>query len=313
MRSFNSSSLVALCALFALTTACVEPMDPASRVVSFRVLAEQADAPYAAAGETVQITTLSHDPQARPVSWAWASCVNPSSSSIEGCVEKIAEDSAATGTFPLLAMGEGLDSLSFPVPGDVLDAVPDAARPAASVGVLSAACPGTLTLEQGPAGLPFRCVDVASGEELGLDEFVIGLKRISLRSTDRNQNPDIASVTFDGADWPATEIKEVGYCDSDDNDYAACSKGNKHQLAAQPSADSFESGTDEFGRPFEEQVIVQYFATEGIFENEIRIGREPKTGFVARKAASGQELRLWFVTRDDRGGVSWTERRVQVR
>ena len=35
--------------------------------------------------------------------------------------------------------------------------------------------------------------------------------------------------------------------------------------------------------------------------------------FVARSVASGQELRLWFVARDDRGGVTLAERRVQVR
>jgi hypothetical protein len=313
MKSFNLSSLVAVSALLSLTTACSEPLDPASRVVSFRVLAERADAPFAQPGETVQISTLSYDPQGRPLTWAWASCLNPSSSSVEGCIEKIAEQSEATGMLPLLAFGEGLDSLTLLIPADALDSVPEAAKPAASVGVLSAACPGSLTLEQGPAGLPFRCVDAGSGQELGLDEFVVGLKRISLRSIDRNQNPSIASVTFDGADWPAGEVKEVGYCDTEDNDYAACADSNKHKLAAHLSSDSFERGTDECGRSFEEQPIIQYFATEGIFENEIRIASEPKTGFVARKAASGQELRVWFVARDDRGGVSWAERRLQVR
>jgi hypothetical protein len=239
--------------------------------------------------------------------------VNPSSSSVDGCIQKVAEETEATGMLPLLAFGEGQNTLTLPIPANALDSVPEVARPSASVGVLSVACPGALTVEQGPAGLPFRCTDVASGQELGLDEFVVGLKRIQLRASDRNANPGIASVTFDGADWPAGEIKEIGFCDTDDNDYAACSDSNKHDIAAQVTSDSFEVGSDEFGRAFEEQVIVQYFATEGIFENEIRIAAEPKTGFVARKAASGQELRLWFVARDDRGGVSWAERRVQVR
>jgi hypothetical protein len=34
---------------------------------------------------------------------------------------------------------------------------------------------------------------------------------------------------------------------------------------------------------------------------------------VARKAALGQTLTLWFVVRDNRGGVTWAERRVDVR
>jgi hypothetical protein len=313
MKSFNLSSLLTFSAFFSLTSGCAEPLDPASRVVSFRVLAQQVDAPFAAPGETVQVSTLSYDPQGRPVTWAWATCVNPSSSSVEGCVEKLAEESEATGMLPILAFGEGLDSLTLPIPADVLDTVPEVARPAAYVGVLSGACPGLLTLDQGPGGLPFRCVDAGSGEQLGLDEFVVGLKRVSLRTNDRNQNPSIANITFDGVDWPADEIKEIGYCDTADNDYQACASANKHELAAHVTPDSFETGTDEFGRAFEEQLIVQYFATEGIFENEIRIAAEPETGFVARRAASGQELRVWLLARDDRGGVSFTERSVQVR
>ena len=44
-----------------------------------------------------------------------------------------------------------------------------------------------------------------------------------------------------------------------------------------------------------------------------KLGREPKNGWVARRGASGQTLSLWFVARDDRGGVSWTTRQVQVK
>jgi hypothetical protein len=46
---------------------------------------------------------------------------------------------------------------------------------------------------------------------------------------------------------------------------------------------------------------------------EVRVGNSPQNGWVARKAASGQTLTLWFVARDDRGGVGWTTRRVRVR
>ena len=79
------------------------------------------------------------------------------------------------------------------------------------------------------------------------------------------------------------------------------------------SPPSFESGNDELGRPFEEQIVIQHYATEGIFEFETRTGKSPKTGWVARKSASGQTLSMWFVARDDRGGVTWTERKVTVR
>jgi hypothetical protein len=46
---------------------------------------------------------------------------------------------------------------------------------------------------------------------------------------------------------------------------------------------------------------VQYYATEGIFENEVRIGERTKNGWVARELASGQVVTLWFVARDESG------------
>ena len=50
------------------------------------------------------------------------------------------------------------------------------------------------------------------------------------------------------------------------------------------------------------------------FRCEIEVSGEvdPVTGFVARKAAVGKDLNLWFVVHDDRGGVTWTERQVHV-
>ncbi len=56
-----------------LLLGCDEALEPGSKVDSFRVLAEQADLPYAHPGETVQLTSLSHDPQGRGINWAWAS------------------------------------------------------------------------------------------------------------------------------------------------------------------------------------------------------------------------------------------------
>src|SRR5688572_3714557 len=75
-----------------LLLGCDEALEPGSKVDSFRVLAEQADLPYAHPGETVQLTSLSHDPEGRSINWAWASCVNPASSNLEGCLAKIAEN-----------------------------------------------------------------------------------------------------------------------------------------------------------------------------------------------------------------------------
>lgn len=290
--------------------ACNEALEPGAKVDSIRVLAEQVDEPYAHPGETVQLTSLSFDPQGRTINWAWASCVNPDSSDLQGCLAKIAESPNPDDA--VFAMGAGTDSAALTIPTDAIDSLPPAARGAATVGVMSVACPGDLSFGAGPGGLPTRCQESGTGRDMELDEFIVGFKRVTVRNTDRNQNPVITGITFDGADWPATEIKEVGSCDTGDFEYGTCADKHKHQLAALVSPDSFEKGKDELGRDFEEQLVIQHYATEGIFEFEVRTGNSPKTGWVARKRASGQTLTLWFVARDDRGGVAWTQRQVTV-
>ena len=291
---------------------CGADFDPGSRVTSFRVLAMQADAPFAKPGETVHLTSLSYDPQGRTVNWAWSVCVNPNASTVEGCFQKIAEDTAQSGASPILAQGAGMDAFSLTIPDDALSALPAAARSNALVGVLSVACPGDLTFDAAAQAVPFHCKDTDTQRELGIDEYVVGLKRISVRDKDRNQNPSIESVTFDGKPWPEGETRTVTACDTDNNDYAKCSGVSKHQVAALVSADSIESGSAEDGVPFTEQVIIEYYATAGLFEHDVKISADPRTGWVARKADSGQDLSLWFVAHDNRGGQSWTERTVHV-
>jgi hypothetical protein len=301
--SFRYLALFPLCLL-----GCDAQPEPGTYVDSLRVLAERADAPYASPGETVNLSALSFDPAGRPLSWAWAICVNPSSSDIQGCFAKMGAWEDA-----VLSMGQGKDSLELTIPSDALSRLPEPVRDVASVGVVSLACPGEVSFTPGTGGLPVSCREPGTGRELGLDEAIVGLKRIIVRETDRNQNPEIAGITFDGQAWPEDEIQEVGSCDATDFVFETCPAAQKHQLSVNLSPESFEAGQDEFGHAFSEQLVVQYYATEGIFENELKIGKEPQNGWVARKRASGQELRLWFVARDNRGGVSWAERRVRVR
>jgi hypothetical protein len=291
---------------------CAEEFEPGSRVTSFRVLAQQTDAPFAKPGDTVNITSLSHDPLGRSVTWAWGACVNPASSTVEGCLDQIAADAAISGGSGVLAQGPELSNFSYTVPQNALDSLPEGAKGAAMIGVVSIACPGELSFEQTSDPLPSVCKEAGTGRVFGLDEYVVGLKRIQVRSADRNQNPQIEQISFDGAEWPADEVKQVIACDSDNNDYQPCPENTKHAISARPTAASVESGVTEFGDDFSEQVIIQYFATEGIFEYEVKIVDDPQTHWAARKAASGKDLTLWMVVHDDRGGATWAERRVHV-
>jgi hypothetical protein len=311
-------SSLALPALLALA-GCEPDFDPGSNVSSLRVLSVQADQPYATPGESVRLQATSYDPEGRTITWAWAACSNPASSSVEGCLADIVETARETGELPLIGTGPGQDSVEVTIPAGALEGIPAEARPSALTGVLSIACPGTLDIDVGavPGGgddslLPFRCTDTA-GVELGLHDAIVGIKRIMVRETDRNQNPVIDNVTFDGEVWAEGDVKEVDGCDTDDFVFDDCKGKADHRIAANLTPGSFEAGVDEFGRDFTEQLVVQHYVTDGIFEYEVRIGQSPETRWAARQSASGQELRLWFVARDDRGGVSLVERRVRVR
>ncbi len=134
---------------------CAADFDPASRVNSLRVLGQQTDVPFAKPGETVNIGSLSYDPQGRSVTWAWGACVNPDASTVQGCLDKIAADAATSGGSGILAQGPALSSFSYAVPANTLDSLPAAARASALIGVVSIACPGDLSFEQGSHKLPF--------------------------------------------------------------------------------------------------------------------------------------------------------------
>ncbi len=299
--------------LFGSVTACESDFAPGSRISTLRVLAVQADAPYAAPGESVHVEALVHDPKGRTINWAWAVCVNPPAATVEGCIEELERHRDDDGTLPLLASGEGVSSLDYTVPETALKGLDQSALPLATVGLLSVACPGEI--EQAAAGalVPFDCRDQDTGVLLSLHDYVIGVKRIHLRSQDRNQNPSMTSVLFDGEAWSADDVPEVEACETTGNEYDDCPKATRHRIEVVVPKAAVERGQDEFGRSYAENVAVQFYATEGIFKDESRIYGETTTGWAARQAASGETVTFYLVVRDDRGGVSWEERRVAVR
>ena len=292
-------------------TACDPDFDPGTQVDSLRVLAVRADSPFAHPGDTVHLSALSYDPAGRAINWAWAACPSPAGSSVEDCLDQV-RASAAGGELPLPAMGAGIDSIDIPVPADALDGIPLQARSQALAGIVSVACPGDLQVLSIDSRIPFRCTDRDSGAELGLHDMVVGVKRLFLRESEVNQNPVIDNILFDGEVWLSDDIKEVDPCITEDFDSDEC-KDTSHKVAAVVSPASFEAGSDEFGRDFSEQLVVQHFTTDGIFEDEVRLADDPETKWSARNGSSGSIVTLWFIAHDDRGGVSWTTRRVQVR
>lgn len=305
---------------------------------------------YAHPGDEVQMELLWHDPNPSAMrSWMWTTCLLPQSSSILGCFQKLGQDFARLPPEqrPLFldqlkqrkndaarlfeqnelaapaADGSKTDTRTLfrlRVPADALAplaGLPPQARAGATMGVVFLACPGNLVfnfeaLATARNALPLKCLDEKTGEELGTDKFTIGIKRLFLREKDENEDPPILGVTWDGKPWTESEVKELGAaCDPTEARFDRCSD-EKHEIALQLPTTVAESGTDENGTPFEEQVVVQYYATEGLFEYDVKRYEDPKTRFAGRRDRLGDQT-MWIVVRDSRGGVRWVTRKFKVK
>lgn len=311
-------SLLRAVALFFVTIvtviACGNDFDPGSRITDLRLLVIAADKPFAAPGENVHLTTLVHEPFGRPLTWAWTTCPLPRESTVNGCLVRLGELARASA-LPPVVVGRDRSSFDVSIPTNILDGIPEEARENALFGVVAVVCPGDLTIKDFATAttseLPFRCVEAGSGVELPYERYAVAVKRIFIYPRDRNQNPAITGVTWDGSPWLENDVKEARACDFDSNDFDDC-KGETHEFIVSVAPGTVETGTTEYGSPFTEDVIVQNYATEGVFEFDVKTITEPKTRWAARNQTRGQTVTTWFVVRDNRGGVSWTSRQVRV-
>jgi hypothetical protein len=226
---FSASRIIirtsaALVAIGALAAGCGGDFDPGSRLNSLRVLAVVADKPYAKPGEEVHLTLTAFDPTDLPdgtpthkTTYAWAACVNPQSSTVVGCLSQFFQDSRNSPGNPLqngsVTIGTSNVGFKYTIPKNALDGRDGQARANAFVGFVSVVCPGDLKFDPNAnlqAGqLALTCVDSDTGRVLDLPEFQLGIKRIFVRATDRNANPVVSGVTWDGAPWPEDEVKAV--------------------------------------------------------------------------------------------------------
>jgi hypothetical protein len=295
-----------------LLAACTMEFDPSSQVSGVRILAMQADLPYAKPGERVNLKALVVDGQGRTLTWGYSTCTVPQDPAARACVAR--PDSVPLGAPDArssLALRTGAIEFGLTVPLDVVNRVPEEARIGSFIGVNLAVCPGELRAEIGAQGLPIAC-RLDNGALANLPEYDTGTKRIYVRQVDRNTNPVIERVTWNGQIWSEGEVRAVLACASaEERNYSLC-EGEAADIAVVPAAASFERGRTEFGDSFAEQLVVQYYAPDGIFEYGTRTGTLPETRYKGRQGSKGKVIEMIFVLRDDRGGVAWTRRSVRI-
>src|SRR5262245_54235982 len=105
-----------LAGALALLSACGSDFDPGSRVTGLRVLAVQANSPYAAPAESVHLDALAFDPEGRSLAWGWGLCIDPPSPAVVSCI-----DALVPSTFVVAADSPSFD---FTVPADAISSVP---------------------------------------------------------------------------------------------------------------------------------------------------------------------------------------------
>jgi hypothetical protein len=304
----NLDALIRLalsCSGLMLAGGCGADFEPGSRVHDVRLLALRADRPFARPGERVELELLVGNPRERALQWAKSTCTLPTASTLDACL------SALDG--PLEPFDPDVPgALSVDVPEDALDGLSDAARPSALIGVVVVACPGQLA-DGETGGVPIACRD-QHGRVLPIGELPVGIKRVFLRARDRNAAPRIMRVLFDGEEWPEDEPRRVAACASRGYEIDDCPQSTRHGLSVQ--TEPAERGRDELGAAFREQIVVQFYASSAVLRDEVRIAGEADNAFAFQpdSATGGDDpsATLWLVARDDRGGVDWATRTVQL-
>ncbi len=282
---------------------------------------------------------------------AWFSgCYNPPQASPLRCLETYgslaSELATPVSATPADTFGAGLfgmgSQFTFRAPSDVLKQQADLGGVPMRYGisyVFFAACAGVLYPVSGVTDrLPVECRDPSSGQRLGQDRFVVGHTTIYSYEWLQNHNPVVASAWFDGRQTTATPCADDSQCPSESvcRDASCipriqrCTTGARdcrryHLFEARVSPESFLlAGSEDV--PAEARGLalppkslwVRYYASAGDLANSEATldparysGTSPPAAWAPPPDAA-DDVRLWAVVRDDRGGLAWIEQRVVV-
>jgi hypothetical protein len=315
---FRRLRLAALACALALASGCGEGFAPYHKLEGFRVLAMRASRPALREGESsaLEVLVFTGEDPAGEVRYAWSWCpVREPISEGGDCLIDEAEFAALLGLSP--------DALSFDLGSE---ASPELAYPG-SAAAYRAACEN-----QAQAGaalsLVFSCnggfpISIRADVSLGEQRVRIQKElRLVFDAEPPNTNPSLAAVTFrrTGTDdapsvWPEGEAPTF-----------KLGKSYELEVAVETAAaESFVPAPTEVEPDPEarrENLFITWFITTGsvaharswfidgsVAFDKLRVNEWslPKAGDEDRDAAS-----LYLVLRDERGGVDWLERRVEL-
>jgi hypothetical protein len=305
-------------ALVALAAACnSSTFDPPSKIESVRILATAADKPYAAPGDTVNMTVLAVDgrsSQPAPMNLYWfpTACIDPPGDAYSACFPALTQ-----ALRPGVDLGPGLtagSSFSFAMPPTATTAhAATGGDPYGLAVVFTVACAGHVEYVPPPSGgnpdaVPFGCFD-DTGTQLGADDFVFAYSLVYAFTDRTNANPVFSSLTLHGAAVDPAAGITLGHCTKAKID--DCPTTPLDLVVPASSQESDPGNLDASGHVLGEQLYVDYYLTAGKVKNDVvvlfdpRNGRLSNTGDGLYAPQTPGDYELWAVLHDNRGGATW--------
>lgn len=318
----NQAKLYALTVLLAVNMSCSDDFDPYNLLRGVRVLAVQAEPPSLAPTETTTLSALTWQPADSTdtllYSWSWCPFRGPSG---EGSPCAVEEDEFAEllgippGALPFDLGNADTANFTNPLDAATIEAV---CTPPEDIGDL----PDFVALPDCSEGLPItvRLALTAGGETI---EVIKEVRLLAATAPDANANPSLGNVRFSVDPAPETEAVEIlsdgtTYLDFAQDYVMFIDIPGAAIQTFTPPGDEFEAQPD----PKQERMFLTWFVSEGetdavrttFLEGEVPMSVLRTNTWMLPRAdeIDADTAELVFVLRDERGGVAWTERTVNL-
>jgi hypothetical protein len=305
---------------------CGTNFDPPSKIEGVRILAIQADKPYAQPGETVTLSMLAFDgrpkkPAPMRLFWVPTVCHNPSNDAYFACYSELAAKfKPGVDLTPSLVKNA---QFSFPIPANLVDAHGAAKQssPYGMVVVFAMACAGHVqytppAADTVPPAPPLGCFD-DEGKPLGPDDSVFAYAQVFSFPGRTNANPVLDHLTFGGKPVDPEKGITIEPCTAKTQE--KCASTALDAVVPSSSQEPDPGDVTESGAKTKEEIWVDYYLTDGQVKNgavllyDAQTGKRTKTATSLQAPLTKGEQRLWAVAHDNRGGVAWIDVPMHVK